>query len=154
MRVRRATAGEAVAIVALTRAAYAPWVAVIGREPLPMTFDYADLLPSHLVDVADEGGLVALIDMVPDVDHLLIENVAVHPDHQGRGVGRRLMDHAERVAAGLGLAEIRLYTNAAFGRNLAFYQSLGYVETDRRPFRGGFTVYFAKRLNAGDPSFG
>jgi hypothetical protein len=45
-----------------------------------------------------------------------------------------------------GMSEIRLYTNAAFSANLVFYQSLGYAETRREPFRGGTTVYFSKSL--------
>ena len=32
-------------------------------------------------------------------DHLLIENVAVDPDRQGEGIGRRLLDHAEEGRA-------------------------------------------------------
>jgi hypothetical protein len=37
---RRATPPDAPAVRDLTRAAYAKWVPVLGREPLPMTADY------------------------------------------------------------------------------------------------------------------
>jgi len=40
VQLRLATADDAPIIRALTRQAYQPWVAVIGREPLPMTADY------------------------------------------------------------------------------------------------------------------
>ncbi len=143
---RRAGPLDVADITALTRTAYAPWVAVIGREPLPMTVDYAAVVQTHLIDLLHQDSLIALIEMVPMAGHLLIENVAVHPDHQGRGLGRQLMDHAETAARRMGLDELRLYTNAAFARNLAFYQRLGYEVTERRPFREGHTVYFAKRL--------
>ncbi|HTS92615.1 MAG TPA: hypothetical protein VMG55_11480 [Stellaceae bacterium] len=39
--VRRGREGDAEAIRALTREAYAKWVDVIGREPLPMQIDYS-----------------------------------------------------------------------------------------------------------------
>ena len=39
LAIRPAVAAEAARIRALTRAAYAKWVAVIGREPLPMQAD-------------------------------------------------------------------------------------------------------------------
>ena len=144
---RRATLSDVADITALTRAAYAPWVAVIGREPLPMVADHAQAVQHHLIDILDQGCAVALIEMIPRADHLWVENVAVHPAHQGRGLGTGLLDHAETVARGLGLREIRLLTNAAFAANLRFYAGLGFVETARQPFRGGFTAYFCKVLD-------
>lgn len=144
---RRATLDDAAAITALTRAAYALWVPVIGREPLPMTIDYVQAVQDHLIDlVHQDNAVVGLIEMVPKTDHLWIENVAVAPAVKGRGLGRRLMAHAETVALGLGLPEIRLLTNVAFAENLPFYQSLGFSEDRREPFRGGTTVYFRKVL--------
>ena len=37
--VRRATAADVANVRALTRSAYAKWVSLIGREPMPMTAD-------------------------------------------------------------------------------------------------------------------
>jgi hypothetical protein len=44
---RRATPSDAAAVRDLTWAAYAKWVVVLGREPLPMTADYEEASP-HL----------------------------------------------------------------------------------------------------------
>ncbi len=99
----------------LTRAAYAKWVPVIGCEPRPMIADYDVAVRDHLVDLLHaHGRLVALIEMRPHPDHLLIVNVAVSPEFQGRGHGRALLTHAEQVATSLGHAELRLYTNSRF----------------------------------------
>lgn len=144
-----ATAADADAIRALTRDAYARWVPVIGREPLPMRADYAAAVREHRIDLLRLGGeLVALIEMVPQPDHLLIENVAVAPGFQGKGFGRRLLAHAEQVAASLGHGEIRLYTNKSFAGNLRLYQALGYRVDREEAFMGGLTVYMSKRLGA------
>src|SRR3954453_2428390 len=122
MSLRRAVLTDASAVRALTRLAYAKWVPLIGREPRPMTADYDRAVVEHIIDLYEEDGLLlALIEMIPAEDHLLIENLAVHPDHQGKGFGDRLLHHAEAVASALGLTEIRLYTNAAFLANIAFY---------------------------------
>src|SRR5689334_21319491 len=95
---RPATAADVEAIRSLTRDAYSKWVPLIGREPLPMTADYTEAVRSHRIDLLDsDGALAALIEMIPQADHLLIENVAVSPAHQGRGLGRKLLAHAEQV---------------------------------------------------------
>jgi GNAT superfamily N-acetyltransferase len=149
-QLRRATAADAADVRALTRAAYAKWVPLIGREPLPMTADYDRAVADHVIDLWEEdGGLVALIEVVPKADHLLIENLAVRPDQQGKGLGDRLLLHAEELARSLGFAEIRLYTNAAFAANLAFYSKRGYREFLRNSLvPGSVTVHMMKRLAA------
>ena len=142
---RRGTLADAGAIAALTRAAYAAWVPVIGREPMPMTVDYARAVQDHRIDLLHrDGALVALIEMVPMPDHLWVENVAVAPDQQGKGLGRALLAHAEAVAQDMGLPELRLLTNGDFAANLVFYPRLDFVEDRREPFRSGTTVYFRK----------
>ena len=104
----------------MTREAYAKWVPVIGREPRPMTADFDAAIRDHRVDLLCSGEqVVALIETIAEPDALLIENVAVSPAWQGRGLGRRLMAHAERLAAEMGYGEIRLYANARFVENIA-----------------------------------
>jgi ribosomal protein S18 acetylase RimI-like enzyme len=147
LNLRTAGVEDASAVRELTRAAYAKWVAVIGREPTPMGADYARAVREHRIDLAFvEGELAGLIEMIPEDDALLIENVAVAPAFQGRGIGRRLLDHAETVAAWLGKPRIRLYTNRAFAENVALYERAGYRIDREEPYRGGFAVYLSKPL--------
>ena len=144
---RRATVADASAVRDLTRAAYAKWVPVIGREPKPMTADYHAGVINHLVDLLDvDGELAALIEMIPEADHLLVENIAVSPRYQGRGYGRTLMAHAEQLAASLGFSETRLYTNKLFAENVQFYRKLGYRTDREEDFKGGVVVHMSKRL--------
>jgi GNAT superfamily N-acetyltransferase len=146
---RRATAADAANVRALTRAAYAKWVPLIGREPLPMTADYDRAVADHIIDLWEEGGeLLALIEVVPASDHLLIVNLAVRPDQQGKGLGDRLLHHAEGLARSLGFDEIQLYTNAAFVSNLAFYARRGYQEYRRGTvLPGSIAIFMRKRLD-------
>jgi GNAT superfamily N-acetyltransferase len=146
---RRAVASDAAAVRALTRAAYAKWVPLIGREPKPMGADYEKAVVAHRVDLAWVGDeLAALIETIPASDHLLIENVAVAPAFQGRGLGRFLMAHAERLAAGLGVAEMRLYTNQRFAENVRLYLALGYRIDREEESALGVTVHMSKALPA------
>ena len=90
--------------------------------------------------------LAALIETIPASDHLLVENVAVAPAFQGRGLGRFLMAHAERLAAAQGVAEMRLYTNARFEENIRLYKTLGYRVEREEESSLGVTVYMSKAL--------
>jgi ribosomal protein S18 acetylase RimI-like enzyme len=148
--VRRATIADAVTVRELTRAAYVKWVPLLEREPRPMTADYDAALREHLIDLLHVGGeAVALIEMAPKPDHLLIVNVAVLPAHQGQGHGRALMAHAEEVARSLNLREVRLYTNALFAENLRLYNRLGYrVDREEQHPQFGVAVHMSKRLDA------
>ena len=149
IEIRPAAPEDAAKIRELTRTAYAKWVALIGREPLPMQADYDRAVREHAVDLLTVGGaLVGLIETKLQPDHLWIENVAVAPERRGRGCGRLLLARAERRAVNAGRAEIRLQTNAAFAANLALYARLGYAVSRTEPFRGGTAVYMSKRIGA------
>lgn len=148
MVLRRAVAADATAIRDLTREAYAAWVPMIGREPRPMTADYEAAVRRDRFDLLfDDGALAALIQTVAEPDHLLIENVAVRPEFQGRGLGRRLMAHAEAIAREAGYGEVRLYTNGAFAANIALYRRLGYRIDREEPYLAGTVVFMSKRLD-------
>jgi GNAT superfamily N-acetyltransferase len=149
LTLRRAVAADAPAVRALTREAYAKWVPVIGREPKPMTADFDAAIRDHRVDLLCDGErVVALIETIAEPAALMIENVAVSSVYQGRGLGRRLIAHAERLAAAMGYGEIRLYTNARFVDNVALYRRLGYAIAREEPFCGGRVAHMSKRLGA------
>jgi N-acetylglutamate synthase-like GNAT family acetyltransferase len=106
MQIRRAHQADAAEIRELVRSAFAKWIPVIGREPVPMVVDYDRAVREHMIDllfVSDQMGAL-----------IVIVNVAVAPAFQGRGYGRLLLEHAERLAASLRLPELKLYTNKQF----------------------------------------
>jgi ribosomal protein S18 acetylase RimI-like enzyme len=146
---RIAVATDAAAIRNLTRAAYAKWVPLLGREPKPMTADFDAAVRNHRIDLLHVGDhLAALIETIPRSDHLLIENVAVSPAFQHRGLGRHLLAHAEDLAASRGYASIRLYTNKLFAANVQLYASLGY-RVDREEHGSlGTAVHMSKPVQA------
>ena len=144
--VRRATEADAADIAALTRAAYGKWIAVLGREPLPMRVDYHDAVRRHRFDLLyDCDSLAALIETTPDGECLLIVNVAVHPAMQGRGFGRRLLSLAQEIAAEEGFPALRLYTNALMVENIRLYETLGYRH-EREELRDVGTVVYMRKI--------
>ena len=112
-----------------------------------MVADYAAAIERHLIDMLYlDGELAGLIETIAEADHLLIENLAVAPAFQGRGLGQHLLVHAEALAASLGHAEIRLYTNKRFAANIEFYLKHGYRLDREESFAGGVMVHMSKRL--------
>lgn len=144
---RPATHDDVAAIRALVRTAYAKWVPLIGREPMPMTVDYSHAIAEHDFDLLVDGEtIVGVLETEHQPDHLWIENVCVHPDRQHQGLGRRLLKWAERRAEVAGTSEIRLVTNEAFAANIALYKRVGYKVDRTEPFKGGTAVYMSKSL--------
>jgi ribosomal protein S18 acetylase RimI-like enzyme len=145
---RRATVADAAALNALARAAYAIYVPVIGREPMPMAVDWATLLPIQEIWIVDgpSGEAVASLALGREPDHLVIWSIAIAPTHQGRGIGRNLMAFAETRAGALQRSEIRLFTNARMERNIAYYRRLGYAETHREELADRVLVHMRKAL--------
>jgi ribosomal protein S18 acetylase RimI-like enzyme len=147
VEIRPARASDVASIRRVVRDAYAPYIPRIGSDPAPMSADYERLVARGAVTVAVEGDAVlAVLVLVPEPESLLLENVAVAPAAQGRGIGRALVLFAERRARELGLAKVTLYTNARMTENLSFYPALGYVEVDRRCEHGFERVFFEKTL--------
>lgn len=128
-------------------AAYAKYIKRIGKKPAPMLADYSALIGAGYVFVMfSESRLLGVLVTEPNADYLFIENIAVHPLYQGRGLGRRLMNYAEQIAANYGLEEIRLYTNELMIESIGFYRGLGYKETERRIDSGYSRVFMRKKL--------
>jgi ribosomal protein S18 acetylase RimI-like enzyme len=145
--IRPAEIQEAGTVTMLVREAYAKYVGRIGREPAPMLVDYEAAIMAGETWVLVEGDETSgVLVMRPDNDHLFVETVAVRPDRQGSGLGRRLMAFVEEAARDRGLREIQLYTNEKMEENLPFYRSLGFEETGRRFDEGYRRVFMKKRL--------
>ncbi|MGI5127263.1 GNAT family N-acetyltransferase [Pseudonocardia sp. CA-107938] len=144
---RPAQPADVAAIARLAHDAYQHYTARIGRPPAPMTADYAAAVAAGTTWVAEsDGRILGFAVLLDAADHLLLENVAVDPQAQGRGIGGRLLDLAEAEARRRGHDRVELYTNEAMTENLAYYPRKGYVETDRREQNGYRRVFFTKLL--------
>ena len=147
IRFRPAEAADAAVIRDIVRAAYAKWVPVIGREPLPMRADYDKAVAEHPFDLAiAQHRVIGMLETMLADDHLWIENVCVAPEAQGKGIGRLLLERAEGKAREAGRQELRLLTNGAFEANVSLYKKQGYTIDREEPFMNGTTVYMSKRI--------
>jgi len=73
-----------------------------------------------------------------------VNYLAVHPDHRRQGLGRLLMDEAERRLRDLGCAKVNLQVRASNETAREFYRQIGYTVDE--------AVSFGKRLEHDIPS--
>ena len=147
MRIRAAVAGDAAYIAACVAAAYRPYIERIGKPPGPMLEDYGQVIHECQVHVAlVHEHLAGMLVLKAGEDDFLADNLAVHPEWQGHGIGKTLMALAETEARRQGHDAVTLYTHAKMTENQALYRQLGYIETGRRAEHGYDRVYMKKQL--------
>ena len=160
--IRPAQQTDSAQIAACVDAAYRHYTPLIGKTPSPMLVDYAEVIREHSVWVATvpapdvalsdakssdaKQRIAGVIVLIEKGAGILLDNIAVHPDHQRQGLGRRLMHFAEEEAVRRGYSAIDLYTHLKMVENIALYHRLGYVDTARRIVDGYARVYMQKNL--------
>lgn len=144
---RHAEATDVSDVAELVDTAYRHYIERIGIIPGPMTDDYEAVIRNYHVTVAElQGAIVGVIVLRVTEEGFLIDNVAVHPSHRGRGLGNALLELAEAEARRAGFDSVYLYTHEKMTENLALYSRIGYVEYDRRSDASFSRVYMRKRL--------
>ena len=141
---RRALPSDVTSVVECARAAYQPYIEVIGREPKPMIADYAELVARENVYLICDPDPRGHVVFYPQDDCMLLWSVAVDPAHHGHGYGRQLIDFVEARTADAGVRAVRLFTHEKMTANMALYPALGYRETGRKTETGFDRVYFEK----------
>jgi GNAT superfamily N-acetyltransferase len=107
---------------------------VLSLQKAENIFERINNYPDYNLYVADSNGVIvgtfALLIM-ENLGHLgapsaIIEDVAVDPNHQGRGVGKLMMAHALNVAVQKGCYKAMLSSNIKRESAHQFYESLGF----------------------------
>lgn len=95
-------------------------------------------------------GYVA-VDLIDGCAH--VEQITVHPDHQAQGLGRALLDEAERWALERGLTALTLTTFRHVPWNQPLYEHLGFRELTEGDLTPGLRAVIAAEARHGlDPS--
>ena len=144
--IRPAGAADVPAVADVIDAAFRPYIERIGRVPQPMEADHAANVAAGKVFVTGDP-VVGLVVLEEYDDHLFLDSIAVHPDAHGGGVGRRLLRFVDARARALGLAEVRLLTNAMMWENQKIYPKYGYELIERRMDGPYDRVHYRKRLD-------
>jgi len=150
---RRAQTSDLPAIEALQKGAYGRNRVLLGVEPLPLTWDYAEVLGEREVWLLDapgrhagEAGIAGVLLLSLRAEDLLVDSLAVAPMAQGGGVGNVLLEAAEARANALGRTRVRLYTGEALTANINWYRRKGFVIERVEQMADRRLVHLAKSL--------
>lgn len=136
VHLRAASAGDAYAaatILLRTRVDFMPYAPAAHSEAEIREWVRTQLIPTGGVMVAVQGhSPVAVMATSRDDDCSWINQMAVKPEHVGRGVGSQLLAHALEALA----PPIRLYTFQANTGARRFYERHGFVATEVTDGRG------------------
>ncbi len=106
----------------------------------------ASLAQKALSEIAfvaiEENRLVGCVFLKPEADCLYVGKLAVAPDQQGKGVGRRLLGLAETVARELNLSTLRLETRIELVGNHTTFGRWGFQKTAERSHPGFDRITF------------
>jgi RimJ/RimL family protein N-acetyltransferase/N-acetylglutamate synthase-like GNAT family acetyltransferase len=144
---RRAGREDAAAFGLLQGAAYAWNRSELGVEPMPLLMSPEEVLERYETWLLEEAAqLVAALALDPRPDHLLIWSLATDPARQNGGIGRSLLEAAERRARDLGLREIRLFTGAPLRKNIDWYGRRGYAVSRTEDLPDRSLVHMTKTI--------
>ncbi|MFT3902852.1 MAG: GNAT family N-acetyltransferase [Niabella sp.] len=99
----------------------------ILRKPLGMELNGEDTArdaDSILIGFFEEETMLGCCMLVRDEDGILLRQMAVRYNLQGKGVGRAIMNFAENIARDLGYQKIAMYARK---QAQGFYEKLGYT---------------------------
>jgi len=139
---------DASSMKACVEAAYNHYIHRIGKPPRPMLDDYSEVIREHQAFVAEQNGkIIGVLVLILKDAGILMDNIAVRPEYQRKGLGRRLVEFAESEARKQGYSHLDLYTHELMTENIPIYKNLGYVETGRRTENGYQRIYMRKAIS-------
>lgn len=157
--ISKATIEDVPQIKSMVDAAFSKYIDRIGKPPGPMTADYGHIVTSQdafvLRDSNVNGSKVVgfislsiLHDSNSDSKTVSVnvDILVVDASAQGRGYGRKLMDHAGKEARRQGISCLTVCTNVKMHENISLYNKMGFVEVGRHNEEGFDRVFFWRDL--------
>jgi ribosomal protein S18 acetylase RimI-like enzyme len=125
--VRPFAAGDEASIVELWQACdlVVPW-----NDPWRDIRRKTEVRPDLFLVATLDGAVVGSVMAGYEGHRGWINYLAVDPAHQARGIGRTLMEAAERLLAAEGCPKINLQVRSSNASVIAFYKHLGYRVDD------------------------
>ena len=147
-RILRAEAADMADILALQYVAYRSEALLHGDftiQPLRQTLDEA-LAEFHrgvVLKAVKDGFIIGSVRAYASGSTVYIGKLMVHPDHQGKGLGKRLLTAVEREFPH---KRYELFTSCKSDRNLHLYESTGYTCFRKEVDHAGIAFAFLEKM--------
>ena len=109
----------------------------IQRSELYVLENKSSLIGCIVISKFMDEDYVPIKWLTPNKNNIYIHRLAIHPNHQGKGYAKQLMDFAELLAVTTNFQSIRLDTFSRNKRNQKFYELRNYKKLGK--------VYFTKQ---------
>lgn len=151
MKIAQATITDAEQILHLQRLAYQSEARIYNDDKIPplrqtaaeIEQEFGELV--FLKATAADGDIVGSVRACERGGTCFIGRLIVHPDHQGRGIGTRLMQEIELRFAQA--ERFELFTGHRSERNLQLYERLGYRTFKEERVTDGLRLVFMQKHN-------
>ena len=146
--IRLAMTTDVPAIKLIARKSFERYVPLIGKLPAPMNAYFSGhVLKGTVFIVQSEkkrGSVLGYAIVLHRDGEWLLDNIAVSPEAQGRGVGSALIAACKTFLQKRGVQRYHLHTDEAMEQNLTWNPEIGFVEMARRLEVGFSRIYFTK----------
>ena len=135
-------------ILDLQHLAYQSEAALFGRKDIqPLTETLEELTAEDnagtVLKMVDENGkIIGSVRGKEEDGTLYIGKLMVHPDHQRKGYGRKLVTAIEEFFPG---RRYELFTSTRSIKNIHLYESLGYKKFDERDADGEIRFVYLEK---------
>ena len=127
--IRLAMTTDVPAIKLIARKSFERYVPLIGKPPAPMNANFSGHVLKDTVFIAQsekkQGSVLGYAIVLQRDGEWLLDNNAVSPEAQGRGIGSALIAACETFLQKQGVQRYHLYTNEAMEQNLTWYPEIG-----------------------------
>jgi ribosomal protein S18 acetylase RimI-like enzyme len=152
--IEQATIEDIAAILELQRLAYQKEAERYNDYEIPPLTQPLDALVKEykntlFLKLVVDGKLIGSVKGIKERTTCHIGRLMVHPDYQGRGYGKKLMQTIEaEFLKDKSVNRFELFTGALSLDNIGLYRSLGYKQFKVTPFGNGYDiVYLEKTVN-------
>ena len=142
---RRAVAEDHKIIIAIAQKAYEKYVERMGKEPAPMR---PVIQKEDVVFICEDNKqIIAFAILVKINDQIILDNIAVDPTHQKKGIGNNFIKFIEEYLMEQKVNKYQLYTNEMMFENIDWYQKIGFKIFKKVTEKGFNRIYFEKELS-------
>lgn len=147
-KITKASEEDLQEILDLQHLAYQSEAALFGRQDIqPLTETLDELIEEYkagtvLKMVGENGKIIGSVRGKEADGTLYIGKLMVHPDHQRKGYGRRLLTAIEECCPG---RRYELFTSTRSVNNIRLYESLGYKKFDERDEDGEIRFVYLEK---------